>query len=195
MSSTPTSSSSQRRTKKRPPVQRAPDADRVLAQCRKLRAKLQQTPTSTPVTTETPSNPAATTVANIVQVHNLPAPQVLNAMDSIALSIADQVLSPSGGFSFSIPSRSASNQLYDATLDRIVLGPSRLTRHFGNVSETRKSAITLRVLELLYAVLVRRIHITKRDLFYTDVKLFVDQSESDGVLDDIATMVGCTRSK
>lgn len=40
----------------------------------------------------------------------------------------------------------------------------------------------------------KRIHITKRDLFYTDVKLFVDQSDSDGVLDDVATMIGCTRS-
>lgn len=26
------------------------------------------------------------------------------------------------------------------------------------------------------------------------MKLFVDQSESDGVLDDVATMIGCTRS-
>lgn len=26
------------------------------------------------------------------------------------------------------------------------------------------------------------------------VKLFVDQSDSDGVLDDVATMIGCTRS-
>lgn len=43
-------------------------------------------------------------------------------------------------------------------------------------------------------MLQKRIHITKRDLFYTDVKLFVDQSESDGVLDDVATMIGCTRS-
>ncbi len=46
----------------------------------------------------------------------------------------------------------------------------------------------------MHAVVVKRIHITKRDLFYTDVKLFVDQAESDGVLDDVATMVGCTRS-
>lgn len=60
--------------------------------------------------------------------------------------------------------------------------------------ESRKSAITLRVMQLLHAVLTKRIHITKRDLFYTDVKLFVDQAESDGVLDDVATMVGCTRS-
>ena len=50
------------------------------------------------------------------------------------------------------------------------------------------------MLQLLHAVLLKRIHITKRDLFYTDVKLFVDQSESDGVLDDVATMIGCTRS-
>ena len=41
---------------------------------------------------------------------------------------------------------------------------------------------------------MKRIHITKRDLFYTDVKLFVNQMDSDGVLDDVATMIGCTRS-
>ena len=28
----------------------------------------------------------------------------------------------------------------------------------------------------------------------TDVKLFKDQTESDGVLDDVACMVGCTRT-
>lgn len=35
---------------------------------------------------------------------------------------------------------------------------------------------------------------TKRDLFYTDVKLFKDQIESDTVLDDVACMIGCTRT-
>ena len=49
-------------------------------------------------------------------------------------------------------------------------------------------------MQLLHTVLLKKIPITTRDLFYTDVKLFVDQSDSDGVLDDIATMVGCTRS-
>ena len=53
----------------------------------------------------------------------------------------------------------------------------------------------MRVMQLLHTVLMKKIHITKRDLFYTDVKLFVDQADSDGVLDDIATMIGCTRSK
>jgi DNA topoisomerase VI subunit A len=46
----------------------------------------------------------------------------------------------------------------------------------------------------VHEVLSKGIHITKRDLFYTDVKLFTDQSDSDGVLDDIACMVGCTRT-
>ena len=49
-------------------------------------------------------------------------------------------------------------------------------------------------MELIYNVLGKGIHITKRDLFYTDVKLFVKQADSDGVLDDISTMIGCTRS-
>ena len=62
------------------------------------------------------------------------------------------------------------------------------------LQEARKAAITSRVMQLLHKVLLKKIHITKRDLFYTDVKLFVDQSDSDGCLDDIATMIGCTRS-
>jgi len=93
-----------------------------------------------------------------------------------------------------IPSRASTNQIYVKEWDRIVLGKKRMGRNFMNVRESRKSAITLRVMQLLHAVLVKRIHITKRDLFYTDVKLFVDQTESDGVLDDVATMIGCTRS-
>lgn len=43
-------------------------------------------------------------------------------------------------------------------------------------------------------VLGKGIHITKRDMFYTDVKLFREQGDSDTVLDDVACMVGCTRS-
>ena len=52
----------------------------------------------------------------------------------------------------------------------------------------------MKVLSSLHKVSTSNIHITKRDLFYTDVKLFVDQGESDAVLDDLACMIGCTRS-
>lgn len=36
----------------------------------------------------------------------------------------------------------------------------------------RKAAITTRILGLVHQLCAKRIHVTKRDLFYTDVKLF-----------------------
>jgi len=131
--------------------------------------------------------------SNIVEVAELNATEVLEGMETIALGIANQVLARQG-FSMAVPSRAASNQIYIPQWDRIVLGNKTLSRNFLHVKDSRKSAITLRVMQLLHAVLTKRIHITKRDLFYTDVKLFVNQMDSDGVLDDVATMIGCTRS-
>lgn len=176
--------------KKRAVVHRAQDADQVLRPCRKLRDKLRAKAEATEQ--EEAILPEGVS-SEIVEVAELPATQVLEGMEAVALRIAKQVLDKQG-FSLDIPSRAASNQIYVKNWDRIVLGGKRSTRSFLNVKESRKSAITLRVLELLHKVLVKRIHITKRDLFYTDVKLFVDQAESDGVLDDVATMIGCTRS-
>ncbi len=83
-----------------------------------------------------------------------------------------------------------------------------------------KTTIMTRILQLVHEVLQKNIHVTKRDLFYTDVKLFEartncftavapactapaivetlvlpqDQKRSDTVLDDVACMLGCTRS-
>jgi len=129
----------------------------------------------------------------IVSVIEMSCQGVIEAIERITLHIFHQILSKNG-FSFDIPSRSASNQVYLPKLDRIVLGNKRMSRSILHVKEARKAAITSRVMNLLHTVLDKDIHITKRDLFYTDVKLFVDQSDSDGVLDDIATMIGCTRS-
>lgn len=167
----------------------ANDADQVLKKCRQLRDALNLSSSHASGNRVLPNG----IPSDIVEVDELPATHVLEGMEKIALDITHQVLNKQG-FSLDIPSRAATNQLYVKEWDRIVLGGKRATRSFLNVKESRKSAITLRVLQLLHAVLMKRIHITKRDLFYTDVKLFVDQAESDGVLDDVATMIGCTRS-
>ena len=187
---TPDAPSTPRRTKQQRTVTRARDADRVLSACRKLRDEMRADDDDDK--TEPRVLPAGVP-ANIVEVAELRETQVLEGMETIALNIAHQVLNRKG-ITMEIPSRAATNQLYVKEWDRIVLGGKRSTRSFLNAKESRKSAITLRVLQLLHAVLVKKIHITKRDLFYTDVKLFVDQAESDGVLDDVATMIGCTRS-
>lgn len=67
---------------------------------------------------------------------------------------------------------------------------SSLTVHDGSSGSGMQVAILTRVLQLVHGVLSRDIHVTKRDLFYTDVKLFKDQKDSDGVLDDISCMLG-----
>ncbi|KAG7373543.1 DNA topoisomerase VI subunit A [Nitzschia inconspicua] len=193
-------------------VELATDADTVLAKCRMLKATLiakklkEQQEKSAVVLNDddddddsiksdssTKNTKKSSIPKGIVEVDDLSATEVLEGIEGIALEITDQILRKKG-FSMEIPSRAASNQIYVPEWDRIVLGNKRTERTFLNVRESRKSAITLRVMQLLHAVLVKRIHITKRDLFYTDVKLFVDQAESDGVLDDVATMIGCTRS-
>ena len=171
----------------------------VLRKCRRLRDELRaKAERDAPEGTSSEKEDAKVlpdgVPSDIVEVADLPATQVLDGMEYIAVNIANQVLTKKG-FSLDIPSRASTNQIYVKEWDRIVLGGKRSTRSFLNVKESRKTAITMRVMQLLQTVLMKKIHITKRDLFYTDVKLFVDQAESDGVLDDIATMIGCTRSK
>lgn len=224
MSSTATS-----RKRQKPVVQVAEDLDIVMKNCRKLKAEMRRKASKS---SQKDEEELAEIPSGIVEVTELSSTEVLEGIEAIALTIANQVIALKG-FSMEIPSRAASvryfihckwrwwlsdqqlwnviltlfcfvssipvvcvvqNQVYVKAWDRIVLGSKRSSRSFMNVKESRKSAITLRVMQLLHAVLDKKIHITKRDLFYTDVKLFVDQAESDGVLDDVATMIGCTRS-
>jgi len=201
-SATPSAASSVSNKKKKT-YALAKDADKVLQKCRKLRQqlvkkaeqkqnRLEHDDSGSDLDDHLLEIPEGIP-PNILEVVEMRELAVIENMETVALRVATQILSKQG-FSLEIPSRAASNQIYVKEWDRIVLGDKRGTRSFLNVKESRKSAITLRVLQLLHAVLMKRIHITKRDLFYTDVKLFVDQSESDGVLDDVATLIGCTRS-
>mmetsp|Transcript_1470 Transcript_1470/g.2168 ORF Transcript_1470/g.2168 Transcript_1470/m.2168 type:complete len:413 (-) Transcript_1470:144-1382(-) len=169
----------------------AGDVDQVLKKCRALKKEQRDT-----FFNEDAPQKKSSVKEEIVEVQELSLEHVMEGMESIAIQIAQQIMENSNksGFSLQIPSRAASNQIYVEEWDRIVLGPKTSTRSFINVKESRKTAITVRALQLLHKVLGNNIHITKRDLFYTDVKLFVDQSESDGVLDDLACMIGCTRS-
>jgi len=85
-------------------------------------------------------------------------------------------------------------QVYVEALDRIVLKEQRSVRSFTNVTQVRKTAVTTRVMQLVHEVLSKGIHVTKRDMFYTDVKLFQKQDESDAVLDDVACMMSVCAS-
>uniref|UniRef100_A0A0E0KC84 DNA topoisomerase 6 subunit A n=1 Tax=Oryza punctata TaxID=4537 RepID=A0A0E0KC84_ORYPU len=131
--------------------------------------------------------------ASYIVVADQDSASVTSRINRLVLAAARSILS-GRGFSFAVPSRAASNQVYLPDLDRIVLVRRESARPFANVATARKATITARVLSLVHAVLRRGIHVTKRDLFYTDVKLFGDQAQSDAVLDDVSCMLGCTRS-
>ncbi len=204
------SSSPSQPKRKRPKI--AADADEVLSKVRSLkketekfyarRASLASRPlTSIPPSETTMASASSASVSSApsfdpktaLEVKNLQNSAVAEKIEEIALDVAKSVIE-GRGFTFKVPSRTSTNQHFVKSLDRIVLGGKCGSRSFTNVGEVRKTTITSRAMQLIHDILGRGIHITKRDLFYTDVKLFVDQKESDGVLDDIATMVGCTRS-
>ncbi|KAK4767229.1 hypothetical protein SAY86_014979 [Trapa natans] len=121
-------------------------------------------------TSKTPSLSDLSLSATCREVTDLSLTSVQSTIESLVLKIAKSILS-GNGFSFDVPSRTSANQLYVPELDRIVLKDKNTLRPFAN-----------------------NIHVTKRDLFYTDVKLFQDQTQSDAVLDDVSCMLGCTRS-
>jgi meiotic recombination protein SPO11 len=129
---------------------------------------------------------------NAREVEDLNPGDVLDSIEELVTTSVQRIMR-NEPFTFTLPTRTSSNQIYVKELDRIVVGDKTSVRSFSNVKQVKKVAVTTRVLELVHQVLTKEIHVTKRDLFYTDVKLFGDQKESDVVIEDCASMLGCMR--
>ena len=130
------------------------------------------------------------------EVKVMPEKEVLTEIEQVFVQAAFSILQGKG-LQFSLPSRSKNNQEYVPEVNRLVLKTTvetMMKRNFAHSSESQKTAIMTRVLDLVYHVLKQGIHVTKRDLFYSDVNLFKNQRQSDSMLDDVAVMLGCTRS-
>jgi meiotic recombination protein SPO11 len=123
-----------------------------------------------------------------LQVANLNEDQVAMEIEKIMIQIAESIMEGKG-FMFDVPSRTVGNQMYVPELDRIVLKDKSTEREFATIKHARKVAIMTRILQLVYELCLKRIHVTKRDLFYTDVKLFKVQGDSDDALDDVGMNV------
>lgn len=164
------------------------DVEKVLKPLRALRKKM-----GGPGKASTSSSSSVAGMSDVYEVKDLPISEVSDNLEALVISIVKQVLND-GSFELTVPNRGLSNQKYIESIDRNVLGDKVSKRLFLSTNHVRKTAITTRVIELVHEVLSKGIHITKRDLFYTDVKLFKDQLESDAVLDDVACMAGCTRT-
>ena len=160
------------------------DPDIVLKEVRRCRALLEKAK---------PRDESCVDLSAYRVVKEMTGDSVAKEIHELFLKCAESIL---GGrsFKFDVPSRAAANQHYVPELDRIVLKDNTSERSFANVSQVRKTAIMTRVLSLVHEVCTKGIHVTKRDLFYTDVKLFKKQEESDAVLNDAACILGCPRN-
>lgn len=189
-SSSFSSSSSSSRSKKASKAGESiaiPSVDKVLAAVRKDRSTLRKQISRGNLVDDS-------VLDGVTEVKDLDTVEVSDRIEQLVVNIVTQIMNGKNAFDLDIPSRAASNQKYIEGLDRVCLGDKVSKRSFLNTAHVRKTAITTRVIELCHEVLAKQIHITKRDLFYTDVKLFQDQLQSDAVLDDVACMVGCTRT-
>ena len=128
-----------------------------------------------------------------LEVVGLPGREVAAAIEQVMIAVTRNILG-GDGFGYSLPCRGSSDQVYLDQLDRIVLKDKHALVTFSSTSSVRKVAVLTRVMQLIHGVLCRGIHVTKRDMFYTDVKLFKNQKDSDAVLDDISCLLGCTRN-
>ncbi|KAK7235846.1 ATP-hydrolyzing type II DNA topoisomerase [Aureococcus anophagefferens] len=160
------------------------DPEVVLKEVRRCRALL---------ATQKPVDMSTVDLSGMRVVDAMPADDVAYAIEALFVAAAESIMRGES-FKFDVPSRSATNQHYVRELDRIVLKHNASERSFTNVGQVRKTAIMTRVFSLVHEVVTKGIHVTKRDLFYTDVKLFKKQEESDAVLDDAACTIGCPRS-
>ena len=127
------------------------------------------------------------------EVLDRPETEIAAAIEQLMLAVAKSIMD-GNGFAYQLPSRGQNDQVYIDQLNRIVLKNKSTSAAFTNMSSVRKVTILTRVMQLVHGVLSKGIHVTKRDLFYTDVKLFKDQKDSDAVLDDISCLLACTRN-
>ncbi|GAB2226926.1 hypothetical protein Droror1_Dr00008724 [Drosera rotundifolia] len=165
----------------------------ILAALKRLSTTTTTTSSTTTSAPQTLAEVSPSLAATCREVTDLADSSVSSAIESLTLTITKSILS-GHGFSFLVPSRSSSNHIYIPELDRIVLKDKASNRAFASLSSVRKATITARILALVHQLCMKGIHVTKRDLFYTDVKLFGDQTQSDNVIDDVSCLLGCTRS-
>ena len=93
-----------------------------------------------------------------------------------------------------VPSRSASNVIYDEASDLLLLGQNFMDRKWDDIGTVKKFTAQLRVLQIIHELLDMNVHGSKREVFYTDVALFEDQNRgSDPLIEDSAVMLGTYR--
>ncbi len=128
-----------------------------------------------------------------IRIDDLERMKTLNRIYQVVDTIIEKIIN-SGRPTIKLPSRSSSNIIWDEENDLLLLGEQIMEKQFHSLTSVADFTRLLRVLEIASELLRKNIHATKREIFYTDVKLFGDQKSSDKSIEDAATMLYTTRN-
>ncbi|MCF2142271.1 MAG: hypothetical protein K9W42_01035 [Candidatus Heimdallarchaeota archaeon] len=129
----------------------------------------------------------------IHEIRDISREEGMRRIEEIFRNVFVQTIN-SGAPILKVPSRSASNVIYDEETDLLLLGENFIDRKWDDISTVKKFTAQLRVLQIIHELLEQNIHGSKREVFYTDVALFEDQNRgSDPLIEDSAVMLGTYR--
>ena len=130
---------------------------------------------------------------NTIQIDELKPKQAIGRIDRIVDIIVQQIqnnMSPS----FDIPVRTARNIIYDKVQDILLLGMQTSKKSLLTLTSVSETTRLMKVIEIIYELLNKGKHMTKREVFYGDVNLFKEQKYSDSAIEDVSTLLRTTRN-
>ncbi len=128
-----------------------------------------------------------------IQIDDVNVEEGINRINNLTQNLCDSIVN-NGSAVLKIPSRSNTNIIYDQTLDLLLLGNKLTSKNLLSLTSVIDTTRLMRVLELVYELLSKDIHATKREIFYGDVNLFQDQKNSDASIEDVSTILKTTRN-
>ncbi|TXT64031.1 MAG: Type 2 DNA topoisomerase 6 subunit A [Promethearchaeota archaeon] len=128
-----------------------------------------------------------------IKIDDLRRREALDRLYSLVDSLIEEIYI-TGKPVIELPSRSNSNIIWDEESDLLLLGRQIQKKQFHSLTSVADITRLMRVLEIINELLKKDMHATKREIFYTDVKLFQDQKNSDKSIEDVATMLYTTRN-
>jgi len=128
-----------------------------------------------------------------IQIDDVNVEEGINRINNLTQNLCDSIVH-NGSAVMKIPSRSNTNIIYDQTLDLLLLGNKLTSKNLLSLTSVIDTTRLMRVLELVYELLSKDIHATKREIFYGDVNLFQDQKNSDASIEDVSTILKTTRN-
>lgn len=128
-----------------------------------------------------------------IQIDDLSRKKALKRLYMLTDSIIEKIYA-TGRPTIELPSRTSANIIWDEENDLLLLGKQLQEKRFHSLSSVADITRLMRVLEAVNELLVKDLHATKREIFYSDVKLFGEQKNSDKSIEDIATMLYTTRN-